>query len=94
MEIDLKNNLCISILEFKYNFNFSFISLLYDLCISILEFKSGVLTSACISKCHLCISILEKKYRRKGLKNKNLMLLYNKRINKKLKGLTLVFYIS
>ena len=65
-----------------------------NLCISILEFKSGVLTSACISKCHLCISILEKKYRRKGLKNKNLMLLYNKRINKKLKGLTLVFYIS
>ena len=42
----------------------------------------------------LCISILEKKYRRKGLKNKDLMLLYNKRINKKLKGLTLVFYIS
>ena len=37
---------------------------------------------------------IRKKYRRKGLKNKNLMLLYNKRINKKLKGLTLVFYIS
>ena len=37
---------------------------------------------------------IRKKYRRKGLKNKDLMLLYNKRINKKLKGLTLVFYIS
>ena len=36
---------------------------------------------------------IRKKYRRKGLKNKDLMLLYNKRINKKLKGLTLVFYI-
>ena len=29
---------------------------------------------------------IRKKYRRKGLKNKDLMLLYNKRINKKLKG--------
>ena len=49
MEIDLKNNLCISILEFKYNFNFSFISLLYDLCISILEFKSNILGSLAVA---------------------------------------------
>ena len=88
------SNLCISILEFKYYSSVLSRTYKVNLCISILEFKWNktiYLEWTCVLFMYFYI---RKKYRRKGLKNKDLILLYNKRINKKLKGLTLVFYIS